>query len=80
MGNEMEAKPIYPGTLKPQQNKDSSTAGKMTGTMILIMKEKEGGYQIMTLCLAICLWIISGGGSSLIFKCWPRLCVKFDTN
>src|SRR5882724_9703864 len=41
MGNEMQSNPILPRTLNPQQNKSSSTAGKMTGTMRLIMKAKE---------------------------------------
>src|SRR5882724_3866816 len=41
----MEAKPIYPGTQNSQQNMSSSTAGKMTGTMRLIMKAKENNRR-----------------------------------
>src|SRR5882724_7848771 len=41
MGNEIEATPIYPGKLYPQQNKSSYTAGKKARMMRLICKIKE---------------------------------------
>src|SRR5882724_845370 len=41
MGNEIEATPIYPGKLYPQQNKSSYTAGKKARMMRLICKTKE---------------------------------------
>src|SRR5882724_3233727 len=45
MGNEIEATQIYPGKLYPQQNKISSTAGKMARRMRLIWKIKENNRR-----------------------------------
>jgi len=45
MGNEMEAKPRYPGTLDPQQNQSIYTAGKKAGMMQLIWKIIEGDIK-----------------------------------
>src|SRR5882724_823962 len=45
MGNEIEATPIYPGKLYPQQNKSSYTAGKKAGMMRLICKIKENNRR-----------------------------------
>src|SRR5882724_2833849 len=45
MGNEIEATPIYPGKLYPQQNKSSYTAGKKARMMRLICKIKENNRR-----------------------------------